>query len=161
MTTLRDGLVGLTVLRDQLATGFGVRPYAVTVQLETYAAPATDRVPLLTVTERPLTPAPQVEKLRADAASWYGGGNPVADATGTTTASVYRIGPIPPAHTGGGYAREELVPPVTGPEQRAVILLQGPDLSGAGEPFEVVEYVERPFGIYLTVRRVPIFVDTQ
>lgn len=152
---LRDDLLGLGTLRDQLATDLGMRRYSVTVRHEEYSSAIADGLAPPTITDVPLLPAPPVVKLNDELASWHGGGV-VATQTGRLTLLVFKIGPIPLNHPDGGYSAADLRPEPAGPNERVVYMITGPDVPD-GAAFvlsgQAGSYTEGAFGTTLIVKQ--------
>lgn len=153
--TLRTDLTPLGTLRDTLRAGFGMARYSVTVRTETFAAAIADGLAAPATAEVDILPAPPVVKLTGEAAAWHGS-DPLAATTGRLERLVFRIGPIPLKHATGGFDSTDLRPEPTGPTERLVYWIVGPDVPD-GAAFELTGqagcYTEGPFGTTLVVRQ--------
>jgi hypothetical protein len=139
------------------AAAVGVRPFTVTVRIERYSGSIGHGVTLQSTSSVvTLDPAPKVVQLGGEQAMFYGAGELLAESTGESRVTVYRIGPITPAFTGGGYTMAQLLPVPADDHERAVVLLTGPGFAAGGEPFKVIEHdASDATEIYLVVKRVP------
>jgi len=151
--TLRDEL--LPVLNELRGIGdeLGLRPITVTVRERLYSLPPGTVGAVVTATNNTaLTPTPAVRLARQhrdDEAILEG---PYADATGQPRSLRFEVGPITPAHVGGGYAAAQLMPGDT--ETRRVTIVLAGGQHGAGEEYRVVRVDDtKPFRIMLTLER--------
>lgn len=141
---------------EQLAQDLGDRPYTVTLRQENYSGKIALNVTRTSITGAiTLAPRPKVVPVSGPKADWFGAGTLLHDATGVARVSVYRIGPIVPSWSGGGYTPAQLLPTLTDPTTtRWIALLEGPGLASGGEPHKVVDAdFSDPLGYYLTVAR--------
>jgi hypothetical protein len=140
------------------ADTIGYRDVIVTIGLETHSAPidtlgetVTSSIDAAGIV---LNPRPRVRKMDAIEASAYGGG-PLSASTGEPILDTYEVGPITPAHAGGGYTLAQLLPTPANPTQRALVKLEGSDeFTAGGELFEVIDRKHpSPQSVILIVRR--------
>jgi hypothetical protein len=136
--SLRDDLRGvLDKVRAIPDTALGLRVTTVTVRLEKWDRAIQDGavVDIAGHSDTVLSPTPQVKKLSATQASFYGGG-PLAASVGKPLVHVYRIGPLTQRYTSnavtGGYLLTDLLKvPANGTTQRAVYCSPGPSSTPA------------------------------
>lgn len=146
----RAALVGRRVV-DSL----GMRPTTVTIRVETWDLPwNTTGATLLSTVDTVLSPSPKVTQESTGDASFFGGGT-VADAgDDALSAGVYRIGPITPTCTAGGYAVADLAPAQTAPTMRVTVLLEGAEFQTGGERFVLTDLdATNALHIMMTVKR--------
>jgi hypothetical protein len=113
----------------------------VTIRRENWDRPIQDGAVTTGPVDVVVTPTPEVEKLSAAAASFYGGG-PLASAAGKPMINVYKIGPMTQRTTaGGGYRADDFLMTLTdGTIQRATVILNGPNQAGVDEVCVVCDH---------------------
>lgn len=131
--------------------GGGLRPYTVTIKLETYSGSLGEGVTLVSSSDLVLSPNPHVTLISRKPAEYHGTNQPIASSTGNPFISQYRIGRITPFNGTIGYTRTQLLPVPANTTQRAIVWMTGDDLMSGGEPFNVINYQVFPFEIILTV----------
>lgn len=146
---------------NQLGTDLGAHDVSVTIRLEQYNADLGDGATRTGVAQadKVLDPRPPVERLDAMKAGVFGGG-PLAAAKGGLDLQVYTIGPIARQYTDHlgatrGYERADLLPTPASNAQRAVVILNGPELE-TDAVFEIVDLVGDDAQFTLTVRRAAV-----
>ncbi len=105
-----------------------------------------------------ITPNPEVEKLSAAAASFYGGG-PLASVAGKPMINVYKIGPMTQRTiAGGGYLVDDFLMTLEdGTTQRAIVVLNGPNQAGVDEVCVVCDHkAVGSIDFYVWVRTAPV-----
>jgi hypothetical protein len=122
---------------DQLGAGVTT----VTIRRENWDRPMQDGAVTTSPTDTVVTPTPEVVKLSAEAASFYGGG-PLATAAGKPMINVYKIGPMTQRTTAsGGHRADDFLMTLTdGTIQRATVILNGPNQAGVDEVCVVCDH---------------------
>ncbi|MFO0610793.1 MAG: hypothetical protein U0324_46960 [Polyangiales bacterium] len=151
--SLRDDLLPVLNELRGLADEFGLRTIAVTVRERVYSLPPGTVGATVTATnDTALTPAPAVRPAREHRADEAIVDGPYADATAQPRTLRYEVGPITPAHVGGGYSAAQLMPGDS--ETRRVTLVLSGGQHGEGEEYRVVRLDDsKPFRIMLVVER--------
>jgi hypothetical protein len=132
-----------------------LKPYTVTIKLETYSGALGDGATLVSSTDLVLDPVPTVKFISREPAAYHGANVPLAESTGQQWVSTYQIAGITPSNGTIGYTRAQLLGVPGNNTQRAIVWMTGPNLATDGEPFEVIDYNESDVHeIVLTVRSV-------
>lgn len=137
--SLRDELLPLVTLGNQLGDDFGVNRHAVTIRLRTWSGGAPG-IGTATNTDLAITPRPKVKALSP---------REIASSGGTFTDGDLRIAPIPPQHVGGGFTPAQLQPAPAANQDVVVVLVDDQQTTLATI---VVADFSKPFRYELVVR---------
>jgi hypothetical protein len=126
---LRGSLLAAVEAARAIPEALGLRTIRVWIRAATRTQPALVPGGVTSTVDTELAPRPAVVRLETVDPSYWGA-EAVGLVQGTALAEVYQIGPITPAHDGGGYSYADLVPLTTTTTQASRVLLADAEAGG-------------------------------
>lgn len=127
--TLRAGLLRAIERARAIPQSLGLRTIRVWIRSSTRTRPALLDGGTTSNVDVELSPRPAVVRLETVDPSYWGA-EAVGLAQGLTQFELYQIGPITPAHDGGGYSLSDLIPLTSTPTSASRVLLADESAGG-------------------------------